>query len=565
MQKTKFFGLGGMREIGKAGFILEHEDEIVIVDNGIKFTNSMETGVQAIIPDYQYLEKNQEKIQALFITHGHEDHMGGIPYLLKQVNLKKIYAPKIAISFIKGRLEEHKIQNMPEFIELEKDLVVNTKHFSVDTWTAQHSVPDAFGVRVKTPNGTVFYTGDYRFDYTPLGNKTDFDKLKQMGDEGMTVLLSDSTNAFSQHHSPTETNILKDLTKFTNETKGKVIITTFASQLTRIQSIVKMAVENKRKVLPLGRSMVKNVDFARELGYIDVPEGSFIDKRDIGKYPDNEIMVITTGSQGEERAGLARMASGKHAQIKLTSKDRVIFSSSPIPGNRMKIELLVNQLYKAGVDIKEHRIDGMLHVSGHAYKDEHIKTFELARPKYFLPFHGTYRMSAVHGVTAMQTGVKKENIFIPTSGNVMYLENEKLITTDEWEEVGPVYIDSNNVSSSNGPVIKQRAILGENGFINVVASIDNKKNIIIGRTRIISRGAIFSKTNKELLDEVQRLAHGTILHTIKNNANWTKADIKAAVAKRIEPFFYKTKRRNPVVITSILDYNEAIKEKKAAK
>lgn len=259
------------------------------------------------------------------------------------------------------------------------------------------------------------------------------------------------------------------------------------------------------------------------------------------------------------------MASGKHAQITLKKGDTVIFSASPIPGNRMKIELLVNQLYKTGVDIKEHRIDGMLHVSGHAYKDEHIKTFELTRPKYFLPFHGSYRMSAVHGVTAVQTGVKKENVHIPTKGNVMYLHNNELIITDEWEEVGPVYIDSNNVSTSNGPVIKQRAELGENGFINVVVVVDKKKNIIIGRTRVISRGAIYAKNSKDLLMDVQRLAHGAILHTIKNLKTWTSADIKEAVRKRIEPFFYKTKRRKPIIVTSVLEFDKNNKPKRETK
>lgn len=561
MQKTKFFGFGGMQEIGKAGYILEHENEIVMVDNGIKFTNSMETGVQAIIPDYTYLAENEDKIQGLFITHGHDDHIGGIPYLLKQVNVKKIYAPKIALVFLKNKLLEHDIKNEVEFIEIDKDLLVKTKHFEIDAWSTQHSVPDAFGIRVKTPNGSVFYTGDFRFDYTPLGTYTDFDKLKKMGDEGMTVMFSDSTNAFSQHHSPTEKNIHKDLEKFTKESKGKVVITTFASQLIRIQSIIEMAAQVKRKVVYMGRSMVRNIDSARELGYINVDDSIFIDKRDISKYPDNEILVLTTGSQGEERAGLARMAFGKHAQISLKKGDTIIFSSSPIPGNRMKIELLINQLYKTGVDIKEHRIDGLLHVSGHAYKDEHIKMFELGRPKYFLPFHGTYRMSAVHGVTAIQTGVKKENVHIPTNGNVMYLHNEELIITDEHIEVGPVYIDSNNVSTSNGPVINQRASLGANGFVNIVVAIDKEKNNIIGRTRVISRGAVYTKTSRDLLFEVQRLAHGVILHVIKNNPNWTKVDVKEAVSKRLEPYFYKTKRRNPIIITSILNYSKNNKPK----
>lgn len=554
MQRTKFFGLGGMREIGKAGFIIEHEDEIVIVDNGIKFTNSAEIGVQAIIPDYSYLAKNQSKIYGLFITHGHEDHMGGVPYLLKQVNVKKIYAPNIAIAFIKDKLEKHKIQNEVEFIEITKDLIVETKHFKIDTWTAQHSVPDAFGIRINTPNGSIFYTGDFRFDYTPLGNMTDFTKLEQMGKENMTVLLSDSTNAFSQDHSPTEKNILKDLEKFTVGAKGKVIITTFASQLTRIQSLIEMASKHKRKVVALGRSMIKNIEFAKKLNYIKVDDSTFIDKKNISKYPDNELFVITTGSQGEEKAALSRMAAGKHAQIKLKKDDIVIFSSSPIPGNRIKIELLVNQLYKHGVDIKEHRIDGMLHVSGHAYKDEHIKIFNITKPKYFLPFHGSYRMSAVHGVTANQTGIKKENIHIPENGKVMYLENEKLIITKETEEVGPIYIDSNTISLTNGPIIKKREELGKNGFVNIVVVINKKNNSIVGRTRIISRGAIFTKTSKELLNEVQKMAHGTILHTIKNIKNWTKKELKENLSKRIGTYFYKIRRRNPIILTSILDY-----------
>ena len=552
MSRTKLIGLGGMREIGKAGFLLEHEDEIVIVDNGVKFTNSMETGVQAIIPDYQYLKENENKIQGLFITHGHLDHMGGIPYLLKQVDIEKIIAPKIAIEFIKNGISEHKIKNIPEFIETTRDLVYKTKYFEIDSWTAQHSVPDAFGYRVKTPNGSVFYTGDFRFDYTPLGNMTDFDKLKKMGDDGITVMFSDSTNAFSQHHSPTHSGIIKDLTKFTAETKGKVVITTFASQLTRIQALIKMAKELGRRVLPLGRSMVKNIESAVRLGYIEDDGTTFIDKREIGKYPDKEIFILTTGSQGEERAGLARMASGKHPQVTLKSGDTVMFSSSPIPGNRMKVEELVNQLYKLGVTIKEHRVDGMLHVSGHAYKDEHIKIFELMRPKYFLPFHGSYRMSAVHGVTAVQTGVKRENVYVPSNGEVFYLKDGELEYTEENIDVGPIYIDSNNISSTNGIVIKQRAELGENGFINVVAVINKEKSIIIGRTRIISRGAVFTKTSRDLLAEIQRLAHGAILHTIKNKSNWTKSDIKEAVEKRIKPYVYKLKRRNPIIITSIL-------------
>ncbi|MCK5806854.1 MAG: ribonuclease J, partial [Mycoplasmataceae bacterium] len=515
MSRTKWFGLGGMQEIGKAGFLIEHEDEIVIVDNGVKFANSMETGVQAIIPNYQYLIDNKEKIKGLFITHGHLDHMGAIAYLLQQVHIPKIYAPRIALLLIKSKCKEFRVGNNVEWIEIDRDLDIKTKYFEVDSWTTQHSVPDAYGIRVKTPNGSIFYTGDYRFDYTPLGNKTDFDKLKQMGDEGMTVLLSDSTNAFSQNHSPTDANLMKDIEKFSAEAKGKVILTTFGSQLVRIQAMVEMAQRLGRKVLLVGRSMIDNTAFAKELGYINAPDDIFVDKRDVSKIPDEKLLIITTGSQGEEMAGLSRMAYGKHLQVKLKKGDLIIFSSSPIPGNRMKIELLINQLYKSGADIKENGIDGMLHVSGHAYKDEHIKTFELARPKYFVPFHGSYRMSAVHNITAVQTGVKKENVHVPTFGEVMYLDKGELIISDEWVDVGPVYVDSNKISSTNGSVIQKRKDLGENGFVNVSVMIDRKKSIILGRTRILARGVLYSKTNQEFLNEVQRMAHGSILHIIK--------------------------------------------------
>ena len=556
MNKTKLFGLGGMQEIGKTSLIIEHDDEIVVIDSGIKFTNSMETGVQAIIPDYTYLRNNESKIVGLFITHGHEDHIGGIPHLLKVVNIKKIYAPKIAIEFIRGRLEENGINVKTEFIETTRELNVKSKNFEVDVWTAQHSIPDAFGIRVKTPNGSIFYTGDFRFDYTPLGNMTDFTKLRKMGEEKLDVLLSDSTNAFSPEHSPTEKDIMKDIERFIVETPGKVILTTFASQLTRIQTIIEVAAKHGRKIVPLGRSMIKNIDFAKKVEYINVDENTFIDKKEIASTPDNKLMIITTGSQGEERAGLARMATGNHAQIKLKRGDTIIFSSSPIPGNRIKVELLINQLYKNGVTIKEHRIDGMLHVSGHAYKDELTKVFKELKPKYFIPIHGSYRMSAAHIVTGQKAGLEEGHGQILSSGQIAYLDNHKLIVTEEKENVGPVYIDSNNAATTNEPIIKQRADLGENGFINIIVCIDKDNNNIIGRTRILSRGAIYAKNSMDLLEQIQRLAHGTILHTIKNVKDWTKQQIKENVKNRVESFFYKHKRRNPIIVTSILDYSK---------
>lgn len=405
MSPTKIFGLGGMQEIGKSTLVIQYENHIFIIDTGIKFCDSYVTGVNGSIPDFTFLAENQDKIEGLFITHGHEDHIGGVPYLVQQVDVKKIFAPRIAIQYLKLKFEDMKIKRNIEFIETEKDAVWTFGPCQVDFWTAQHSIPDAFGIRIKTPNGSLMMTGDFRFDYTPIGNFTDFNKLKQIGDEGLDVLFSDSTNAMRPNHSPSESDILKDIKKYMLEAEKKIIVTAFASNLTRIKAIIELGASLNKKVVAFGRSMVDGIDIGRRLGYINVPDEVFIDKKSLSKFGDNELLILTTGSQGEELAGLAKMSWGKHPNITIKPKDTIIFSSSPIPGNRSKIELLVNRLYKLGAIIRENGVDGYLHTSGHAYKEEHRKIFELTRPKYFMPYHGEYRMSVVHGYTAIESGV----------------------------------------------------------------------------------------------------------------------------------------------------------------
>lgn len=553
MPKTKFFALGGMMEIGKTTLVVEHDNEIIIIDAGIKFTNSMETGVEGIIPDYSYLKENEHKIKGLFITHGHEDHIGGVPYLVSQVKIPKIYAPDLAIAYLKYKLKDKGVKVPVEFEEITKDAVFKFDKISLDFWTSQHSIPDSFGIRVKTPNGNIFDTGDFRFDYTPIGNLTDFTKLEEMGKEGIDILISDSTNAMSAEHSPTEQKILVDIEKIFKEAKGKIIFTTFASNVNRVKVAMQLAKKYKRKVVAFGRSMVNTIDITKKNGQLDVEENLFVDKKEIGKYRDNEILVLSTGSQGEELAALNRMAQGKHAQISIKNNDIVIFSSSPIPGNRLKIEQLVNALYKVGADIREHKIDGMLHTSGHAYHDEHKKIFEITKPKYFIPYHGAYRQSAVHGQTAKETNVSDQNVILIENGEVLYLENHVVTKSKEFIDPGPIYIDGTNASSSTAEAITQRAKLAESGFINIILTVDKTKNEIVGRTKIISRGSLYVKEARDLINEVQRLSHGAALFTIKNKENWNKKMIKEAIKKRVEPFFFKKRRRNPLIIVSILD------------
>lgn len=558
MKPTKFFGLGGMQEIGKSTLVIEHNDKIFILDAGIKFGNGSITGIKGIIPNYKYLKINQNKIEGLFLTHGHEDHMGGIPYLLQEIDLKFIYAPKIAIKYLQAKIEERKIQTNVEFVEIEKDEKFIFSDVVVDFWTAQHSIPDAFGIRFSTPNGSLMFTGDFRFDYTPIGNLTDFDKLKQIGDDNLTVLFSDSTNAMRPSHSPSEKDILKDIRNYMDKAEKKIIITAFASNMTRISAIIKIASELGKKVVAFGRSMVNGVNIGRDIGYIDVDASVFIDKKNISKFSDNEIVILTTGSQGEQLAALAKMAIGKHPQVHIKNKDLIIFSSSPIPGNRMKIELLINSLYKLGADIKENKIDGYLHTSGHAYREEHDKIFQLTKPDYFVPYHGEYRMSVVHGQTAVENGVKQENVLIAAHGEVYEMLDRKITLSKEVMDISPIYIDGEKASDMTSKIIKEREILGESGFVHVVVIINRAKNEIVGRTKIISRGTLYVKTSLPIITESRRLVHGAILYKIKNHDNWTTQQLKKLVQERLQPYFYKIKRRRPI-ITSTIFYTDDLR------
>lgn len=554
MVPTRLIPIGGVQEIGKSTLIVEHGNHIFIVDAGIKFADTATTGIKGIIPDYKYLENKKDKIEGLFITHGHEDHIGGVVYLVKQVYIKKIFAPKIAIQYLKLKFDEHRITHKVEFIEIEKSAVYDFGDgCSVDFWTAQHSIPDAFGIRIKTPNGALMCTGDFRFDYNPIGEiYTDFTKLDLIGKEGLTVLFSDSTNAMRPFHSPSESDILIDIEKHMRSATRKTIITAFASNLTRVKAIIDLSVKLKKKVACFGRSMVQGIKIGRKLKYIKAPASVFVDKKDISSIPDNDLVILTTGSQGEELAALSRMSYGKHANVKIQKGDMIIFSSNPIPGNRMVTELLINRLAKLGAIIKENGPDGYLHTSGHAYKHEHDKIFQLTKPRYFLPYHGEYRMSIVHGESAVRNGVNPKNVFVPENGRVYNMLNNEIIPTEEKIDYGPIYIDGVTTLNLKGSIIKERALLANSGFVNIILVINKETNSIIGRPSLISRGSFYVKTSLDLVEEAKRIAHGAVLFYIKNNQNWNVIDLKQLITERLEALFYKEKRRRPIIIPTII-------------
>ena len=548
---TRFFGLGGFQEIGKSTAVIEHDDQIFIVDAGIQFANGSLTGIKGIIPDYQYLIDNEERIQGLFLTHGHEDHMGGIAYLVQNCNIKRIVAPSVGISYIKFKLDERKIKTNIEWIEIDKNLVLTFGDMKVDFWSAQHSIPDAFGIRFTNRNGSMFFTGDFRIDYTPIGSYPDFEKLEKIGQEDLTVLFSDSTNAMRPYHSPSEKDILKAIREYMEQAPKKIIITAFASNMSRISAIIKIAQEMNKKVVAFGRSMVNGINIARQLGYIDVDDSIFIDKKHVSKYDDNELLILTTDSQGEALAGLAKMAEGKHPQISIKHNDLIIFSSSPIPGNRIKIELLINDLYKLGANIKENKIDGYLHTSGHAYQEEHRKIFELTKPTYFFPYHGEFRMSVVHGRTAEKAGVNPDNIVIASHGEVYEMLDRKIFKTNDKIVSNPIYIDGEIASAKNTKLINEREQLGENGFVYISLLIDKEKADIVGRTKIITRGTLYVKSSTDIISDIRRIVHGLVLFTIKNSNDWTSSKLKKYIQERVKSYFYKTKRRSPYVCISI--------------
>ncbi|UUM20237.1 ribonuclease J [Mycoplasma sp. 2045] len=563
-QPTYIFGLGGVEEIGKSTLVVEHMNHIFLIDSGIKFADTYNTGVKGIIPDYSYLNQPGKIIEGLFITHGHEDHIGGVVYLVKQTKIKKIFAPRIAIQYLKLKFEEHKITRKIDFIQINKsDVYKFANGCRADFWTAQHSIPDAFGVRLTTPNGSLMCTGDFRFDYTPIGNYTDFARLDEIGKEGLTVLLSDSTNAMRPEHSPSESDILTDLERHMRAAKRKIIITSFASNLTRVKVIIELAAKLGKKVIPFGRSMIQGIKIGRKLGYINVPNGVIVDKKDLPNIKDSDLVVLTTGSQGEELAALSRMSYGKHATIKIVKGDMVIFSSSPIPGNRMVVELLTNRLYKLGAIIKENGVDGYLHTSGHAYEWEHDKIFKLTRPKYFLPYHGDYRMCLVHGQTAIKNGVNPKNVLIPKKGQVFEMYNNVIKPTNKTINFGPIYIDGNTVLNISEKMLQERAKLKDSGFVNIVFLIDRNKNAIVNRPQIVTRGSFFVKTSKQLIEETRRVAHGAVLYYIKNNPEWSVKDLEKLIQDRLSTLFYKEKRRNPIIIPTIMFLDEPTDEKLA--
>lgn len=553
---TLIYALGGLGEVGKNMYCFEHGNEILIIDSGVRFPEDDLLGVDYVIPDYNHLVKNNRKRKVLVITHGHEDHIGGIPFLLKSVDIEAIYAPAFAVALINKKLEERRMSRSVKLVEINDRSSLKMRHFTCGFFNTTHSIPDSLGILVNTPNGRVVHTGDFKFDLTPVGSNSDYQVMAYMGQIGVDLLLSDSTNSGVSNFSISEKKVSAEILDTMKKTNGRLIVATFASNVYRVSQILEAAVTCGRKVIIFGRSMENVVTVGRKMGKIKVGEEHFLAPEELSHTPANKTCIVCTGSQGEPLAALSRIANGTHRYIKLIPGDTVIFSSSPIPGNGASVNQVVNKLFRAGANVLTKSILGNLHTTGHASQDEQKLMLQLIKPKYFMPIHGEYKMLKQHKDTAIETGIPAENIFTCANGDVLILRNHRVFESSWRIMADDIYVDGNDISGVSTAVLKDRKILADNGLVAVIIAIDSKENKVLTKPVIVSRGFVFIKDSQGLLKEAESLVHNALREKMQQRT--TFSDLKNCVRGTLEPFLYNKTHRNPIVIPVIINSKAAM-------
>lgn len=548
--EIKIIPLGGLHEIGKNMTALEYEDEILIIDCGLSFPDDDMFGIDKVIPDFSYLRKNSKKIKGLVITHGHEDHIGAVPYLIKEINVP-IYGTRFPLGLIENKLKEHNLKAVMHTVTAGETFKVG-KSFSIEALRITHSIADSICLSITTPAGCIFHTGDFKIDYTPVdGDPIDFARLAQIGSEGVLLMMADSTNVLRQGYTPSEKVVGRTLENIFRNSENRIIIATFSSNVHRIQKIIDLARTCNRKVAISGRSMVNVVELATEMGYIKVPANTIVDLNKAKNIPDKELVIITTGSQGEPMSALARMASSEHKAVKIKAGDRVILSSTPVPGNELTVANVVNQLLEKGAEVIYSDIAD-IHVSGHACQEELKLMHSLIKPKFFMPVHGEYRHLRTHAELAHNLGMPLENIFLLENGDCLKVSEKKAVKEEKVAEAEGIMVDGLGVGDVGNIVLRDRRLLSESGLIILVAAIDKNVNMIASGPDIISRGFVYVRENEDLIDEARRMAEEILQDCLdKDMKDWN--GMKTAVREGLRKFIYNKTKRSPVILPIFLE------------
>ena len=549
--RLKIIPLGGLHEVGKNITVFQYDNEMIVVDCGLSFPEDDMLGVDLVIPDITYIIKNQEKLKGMVITHGHEDHIGGVPYFLKQVNTP-IYGTKLTLGLIKNKLEEHRLVESTKLNEVNPGETIKLgRHFKVEFIQSSHSIPDSVMLAIHTPVGTIIHTGDFKVDYTPMDGKImDFGRLAELGNKGVLALMSDSTNAERKGFTMSESTVGEVFEKlFTNCTK-RIVVATFASNVHRVQQIVNSAVKYGRKIAVCGRSMINMITTARELGYIECPDNLFIDIDMINNYTDDQLLIITTGSQGETMSALTRMASGTHRKVKITPNDLVIISANPIPGNEKNVSKVIDSLMQIGAEVVYSALEDV-HVSGHACQEEQKLILALTKPKYFIPVHGEYRHLIAHSETAKLMGVPKENIFKLENGKILEMDKNSAEFTGMVQS-GIILVDGLGIGDVGNVVLRDRQHLSQDGLIIVVLTMNGGSGEVIAGPDVISRGFVYVRESENVMDEIKAVVRHEV-HKCEEQGIRDWATIKNSIRENLREYIFSKTKRNPMIIPIVME------------
>ena len=551
---TQVIALGGLGEVGKNMYVVSHNEELLIIDAGVMFPEDELLGIDYVIQDITYLKQNENRIKALLITHGHEDHIGGISFLLSSVKIPVIYAPKIAADLINKKLEE-KNMSYDNMQIITNDLNVKTRYFDIEFVNTTHSIPDSFAISIDTPNGVIFETGDFKFDLTPIGPIADIHKMAKIGAKGVRLLLSDSTNALTPGFSKSESCVDDTLSDIISSHHGRVIIATFASNIYRIKHIVETCKNNGRRIVTFGRSMETSIDLALNNGLI-TDRSVFVDNNTAKDLKKEEVCILCTGSQGEPLAALSRIANGSHKRISLLPDDLVVFSSTPILGNAASINRIINKLYLRGVKVFTNSEFSDIHTSGHAKEEELKWMLRIIKPEYFMPMHGEYRMLKGHGDIAIECDIPEENVLICQNGDVVNLTPEG-VKKSGTVTAGDVYVDGSRIGDVGSVVIKDRKLMSKDGILVTILNINPMTRKLLIKPNITTRGFIMVNENPELINEIENKVNDIVTNYLKNNT-YAFTDLKNTIILELHPFINELTGRRPIILPVIMEVKENI-------